>query len=145
MEPCIRVLIADDRPHSRKGLRALLANWRTVKVVDEATNGQEAVQLVERHQPDVVLMDIRMPVLDGLEATRLIRAAWPEVKVVVLSMYPLHRAEALDAGANAFLVKGCPTEDLLAAISCRLQTQRQEAEQGQGGLFGQTVRPCFVL
>lgn len=117
MEQRIRVMIADDRPRSRSGLRALLSGWPAVEVVCEATDGQEAVELVEQHQPDVVLMDVWMPVLDGLEATRLIKSKWPGVKVVVLTMHALYRAGALAAGANSFLLKGCPSEELLAAIS----------------------------
>lgn len=138
----MRVLIADDRPRSRNGLRALLATARLsasrlslgaepqaegstksqgealseVEVVGEAADGREAVRLVEKCQPDVVLMDARMPVMDGLEATRLIKDRWPEVKVVVLTMYASYRADALAAGADAFLVKGCPAEELLQAI-----------------------------
>jgi DNA-binding NarL/FixJ family response regulator len=87
-----------------------------VEVVGEATDGQQAVRLVEERQPDVVLIDARMPVMDGLEATRHIKSKWPEVKVVVLTMYPAYRAQALAAGADAFLVKGCPSGELLEAI-----------------------------
>jgi DNA-binding NarL/FixJ family response regulator len=112
----MRVLIADDRSRSRDGLRALLATWPEIEVVGEAADGREAVRLVEECQPDVVLMDARMPVMDGLEATRLIKGRWPEVKVVVLTMYAAYRAEALAAGADAFLVKGCPAGELLEAI-----------------------------
>jgi DNA-binding NarL/FixJ family response regulator len=74
------------------------------------------VQLVERYRPDVVLMDVRMPGMDGVEATRLIKTGWPQVNVIVLTMYADRRAEALAAGADAVLLKGCPTEALLAAI-----------------------------
>ena len=132
-EQCIRVLIADDAPRSRAGLRALLATVRLspawageqdahgeacpqVEVVGEAADGQETVRLVEKHRPDVVLMDARMPVMDGLEATRTIKDKWPEVKIVVLTMYRAFRADALAAGADAFLVKGCSPEELLVAI-----------------------------
>jgi DNA-binding NarL/FixJ family response regulator len=112
----IRVLIADDRSSARRGLRALLASWPAVEVVSEAINGAEAVQMVETCEPNVVLMDVSMPVLDGLEATRLIKKGWPEVKVVILTMYALHQADAIAAGADSFLIKGCRTEDLLNAI-----------------------------
>jgi DNA-binding NarL/FixJ family response regulator len=115
MKQHIRLLIADDSHRSRGGLHALLATLRTeehqgearpeVEVVAEAADGREAVRMVEQFRPDVVLMDARMPAMDGLEATRLIKNKWPEV-----------RTEALAAGADAFLVKGCPPEHLLEAI-----------------------------
>jgi DNA-binding NarL/FixJ family response regulator len=113
----IRVLIADDRPSSRRGLRALLGVRSQIEIVGEAADGRQAVQMVEELQPDVVLMDVSMPVLDGLEATQRIKCRWPEVRVVVLTMYAAPRSDALAAGADNFLVKGCQTEDLLRAIS----------------------------
>ena len=116
MEQRIRVLLADDRPHSRNGLRALLATWSEVKVIGEAANGREAVRLVEELCPDVALMDVKMPVMDGLEATQFIKGNWPGVKVIVLTMYSLYRADALAAGADAFIGKGEPPEQLLEAI-----------------------------
>jgi DNA-binding NarL/FixJ family response regulator len=112
----IRVLIADDRLSSRDGLKALLATRSEIDIAGEAADGREAVDLIEKCRPDVVLMDIRMPVINGLEATRIIKDRWPEVKVIVLTMYPSHKAEALAAGADAFLVKGCQAENLLHAI-----------------------------
>lgn len=129
----IRILIADDNARSRNGLRALLGTirpspsvalrsgghhetWPEVEVVGEAANGREAVRQVAECRPDVVLMDARMPEVDGLEATRLIKNRWPGVKVVVLTLYATYRAEALAAGADVFLVKGCPNEELFAAI-----------------------------
>jgi len=112
----IRVLIADDRLSSRNGLKALLVTQPGIEIVGEAADGQETILFVEQCRPDVVLMDVRMPLIDGLEATRIIKDRWPEVKVIVLTMYPSHQAEALAAGADAFLVKGCPAEDLLEAI-----------------------------
>ncbi len=116
MKQHIRVLIADDRLSSRNGLRALLATQLEIEIVGEAADGREAVHLVEQCQPDVVLMDLRMPVIDGLEATRMIKGRWPQVKVIALTMYSSHQSEALAAGADVFLVKGCSAEDLLEAI-----------------------------
>jgi DNA-binding NarL/FixJ family response regulator len=111
-----RVLIADDRPHSRRGLRAVLDLRSEIVVIGEAEDGREAIRLVEELRPDVVLMDVKMPVLDGLEATRCIKEQWPEVRVVVLTIHPAYRAEALAIGADAFLVKGGPARDLRKAI-----------------------------
>ena len=111
-----KVLIADDNVRARLGLQALLALRPEIEVVGEVANGWEAVQRVRDNQPDVVLMDTRMPQMDGLEATRQIKGRWPQVRVVVVSMYASHRAEALAAGADVFLVKGCPAGELLAAI-----------------------------
>jgi len=102
----IRVLVVDDQESVRKGTRALLRLARDIDATHEASNGQEAVQFVAEEQPDVVLMDVRMPVMDGIEATRQIKESWPQVKVIVLSMYPKYRQEALAAGADCFLVKG---------------------------------------
>jgi DNA-binding NarL/FixJ family response regulator len=87
-----------------------------VEVVGEAADGQESVDLAAERRPDVVLMDVQMPVMNGLEATRCIKRQWPEIRVVVLTMHPKYRAEALAVGADAFLLKGCPSEMLRAAI-----------------------------
>jgi CheY-like chemotaxis protein len=123
MKPMVRLLIADDRLRSRKGLRALLATQPAIEIAGEATDGWEALRLVEACRPDVVLMDVRMPAMDGLQATQLIKARWPSVKVIILTMYPAHQAEALAAGADAFLVKGCPAEKLLATILSDIQKE----------------------
>jgi YesN/AraC family two-component response regulator len=111
-----KVLIADDRSRSRKGLRALLSTNAQLEVVGEAQNGKEAVQLAEDLHPDVILMDVRMPIMSGVDATQKIKDRWPEVKVIVLSMYRRHLEEAQDAGADFFLEKGCPPQDLIEAI-----------------------------
>jgi DNA-binding NarL/FixJ family response regulator len=116
MERQVRVLIADDRHTTRQGLRALLALVPQVEVIGEATDGGESVQLVSEHHPDVVLMDMQMPVMDGVEATRRIKERWPEVRVIVLTMYSRYRAEALAAGADAFLLKDGAAGTLAGAI-----------------------------
>jgi DNA-binding NarL/FixJ family response regulator len=119
MVESIRVLIVDDQPRARESLKSLLSTSSRVGEMNEACNGREAVQLVRECQPDVVLMDVRMPEVNGLTATAQIKALWPQVKVILLSMYSEYRGEALAAGADAFVGKGeAPDEllDLLAAV-----------------------------
>lgn len=119
MQKPTRVLIVDDQPRARRSLRALLSTWNGVLEIREASNGREALQLVQSFRPDLVLMDVRMPEMGGLAATISIKAQWPEVKVIVLSMYPEYHDEALAAGADAFARKGdTPAEllDLLWAV-----------------------------
>jgi len=111
-----RVLIADDQQPVREGLRSLLSLSSQVEVVGEAADGQDALHLVAERHPDVVLMDIQMPVMDGLEATRRIKSQWPGVRVIVLTIYARYRARAIAAGADAFLLKGCLPEMLQDAI-----------------------------
>jgi DNA-binding NarL/FixJ family response regulator len=113
----IRVLIADDHPRSRRGLRALLTTLPTIKVIGEAADGQEAINLVETYQPDIVLMDAQMPVMDGLEASRWIKRQWPQVKIVMLTVYNGYRSEANTAGIDVFLAKGCSIETLWSALA----------------------------
>jgi len=97
-------------------LRALLAGRPEIELVGEAADGRETVRLVEDNDPDVVLTDARMAGMDGLEATREIKARWAGIRVVVLTMYPAYHGQALAAGADAFILKGCPSYELLDAI-----------------------------
>lgn len=114
----IRVVIADDHQVVRTGLERLLEGWPNVTVVGTASDGAEAVRLTSLHRPDVVLMDISMPVMGGLEATRRIVTAWPEVQVVVLTSFDDRStvAEALDAGAIGYLLKDSDPATLRAGI-----------------------------
>ncbi len=114
--PPRRVLVADDQQATRRGLRAFLAALPGVEWVGEATNGYEAMRLAAECQPDVVLMDARMPEMGGVEAMRQIKSQTPTVKVIMLTMYDEYRAEALAAGADSFLVKGEPFGPLKNAI-----------------------------
>ena len=116
----IRVLIADDSARTRQGLRVLFATWPEIAVVGEAANGQDAVQMMAECRPDIVLMDLHMPVLDGVQATRLIKQQWPAVTVIVLTMYAVEQSAALAAGADAFLMKGSAAERLLAALGVNI-------------------------
>jgi NarL family two-component system response regulator LiaR len=104
-----------------------LETWPEVEVVGEAVDGLDAILMIEKRQPDVVLMDARMPVLDGLEATRLIKHRWSEVRVIVFTIYANQRINALNAGVDAFLVKGCPADTLLETI---LDSGRPTSTQG---------------
>jgi DNA-binding NarL/FixJ family response regulator len=114
----IRVLVADDQSLTRAGFRMLLAGEPDIEVVAEAENGLEAVRKAARFDPTVVLMDIRMPELDGLEATRRIIAADPGARVLVLTTFDLDEYvyEALRAGASGFVLKDDPPEQLIAAV-----------------------------
>jgi len=114
----IRVLVADDQSMVRAGFRMLLGDEEDIDVVAEAQNGLEAVEKAARFNPTVVLMDIRMPELDGLEATRRILAADPAARVLILTTFDLDEYiyEALSAGASGFVLKDDPPEQLIAAI-----------------------------
>ena len=114
----IRVLVADDQSMVRAGFRMLLAGEDDIEVVAEASNGREAVEKAARFDPTVVLMDIRMPELDGLEATRRILAADPDARILVLTTFDLDEYvyEALRAGASGFVLKDDPPEQLIAAV-----------------------------
>jgi DNA-binding NarL/FixJ family response regulator len=113
----VRVVIADDQELIRAGFRRLLEHEPGLEVVGEAANGREACDLVRRHRPDLVLMDIRMPVLDGISATREITRTGG-ARVVVLTTYDLDEYvfDALEAGASGFLLKDCPPAELVSAL-----------------------------
>jgi YesN/AraC family two-component response regulator len=130
MAGCVRVLIVDDQLRARQGLKALLATWPRLLEIKEATNGKQALDLVQEYQPDLVLMDVRMPEMDGLEATRQIKASWPNVLVVVLSMYPEYEPEATAAKADAFVCKGEPPEVLLDTLTVLITALKPEIPAG---------------
>lgn len=114
----IRVILADDHRLVRAGIRSLLERLPDLEVVAEASDGREAIQLIAKHQPHVVLMDIAMPVLNGLEATRCVAKDFPTVRVVILSIYSdeEHVYQALRAGAAGYLLKGAAIHELEVAI-----------------------------
>src|SRR4051812_38160952 len=114
----IRVLLADDEDMVRSGFRLVLVREPDIVVVAEAVDGAQAVSETERVKPDVVLMDIRMPVLDGIEATRRIAAGDSGARVVVLTTFDedAYVYGALSAGASGFLLKYAPADDLVRAI-----------------------------
>jgi DNA-binding NarL/FixJ family response regulator len=114
----IRVMIADDHAVVRVGLAQLLATFTDVELVGVAANGEEAVSLCAERKPDVVLMDLEMPILDGIEATRRIRAAQPEIAIVVLTSFSDRERilSALDAGAAGYLLKDAEPDALARAV-----------------------------
>jgi len=114
----IRVLLADDHALVRAGIRLLLEKLPDIAVVAEASDGREAIRLVEQHEPGVVLTDVAMPFLNGLEVTRHLAKTFPGVRVVILSMYAdeEHVYLALRAGATGYLIKGAAREELQLAI-----------------------------
>ena len=114
----VSIVLADDQPLLRRGFRMILEAEPDLTVVGEAGNGEEAVELARRHQPDVALMDIRMPGTDGIEATQRITAAGPLPKVLVLTTFDLdeYAFGALRAGASGFLLKDVRPAELVAAI-----------------------------
>ena len=106
MDKRVRILIADDQLRARQSMKALLTTAQQVAEVREAVDGRDAVRLIEESQPDLVLIDVRMPVMDGLQATRHIKQNWPAIKIIAFSMYPEYASEAMTAGADAFVAKG---------------------------------------
>jgi DNA-binding NarL/FixJ family response regulator len=114
----VRLLIADDHPIVRAGFEGMLAEMSDLEVVGEAENGEEAVRLAERLRPDVVLMDLRMPVVDGVEATNRIKEEDPSANILVLTTYDSDAdiLRAIEAGATGYLLKDTPREDLFRAI-----------------------------
>jgi len=114
----IRVLIADDHTIVRSGVRLLLEAQPNMEVVGEAGDGFETLALVEALQPDVVLIDVAMPGMDGMEATRQIKSQWPDINVLALTMHRTDEYffEMLRAGASGYVLKGAATDDLIRAV-----------------------------
>lgn len=114
----VRVLIVDDAPQVRRDLRQFLALTGVINVIAEAADGQQAVQLAVELSPEVIVMDLEMPGMDGFEATRQIKARQPASRIIILSVYadPANVEHARSAGADAFVVKGADFKMLIRAI-----------------------------
>ena len=118
MSTPIRVLIVDDQALFREGLHTLLSVQTDLQVVGEARNGEEALRLAAAHEPDIILMDLHMPILDGVAATRRLQSSQPAIKVIVLTTFDDDEDvfEGLRAGAVGYLLKDVPSEKLVEAI-----------------------------
>jgi two-component system, NarL family, response regulator DegU len=113
----IRLMLADDHRMLREGLRRSMTD-QGFEVVGEACDGEEAVRLAEDLRPEVILMDVTMPEIDGVEATRQIKKAWPDTKIIMLTMHADQEvlASAIRAGASGYLVKDCSTDEIASAV-----------------------------
>ncbi|MDO7880913.1 response regulator [Salinibacterium soli] len=143
----IRVLVADDHPIVRGGIVALLATADDVEVIGEAPDGLTAVELAERLEPDLVLLDLRMPGLDGDEATARILSARPSTKVVILTTYESDTSilTAIEAGASGYLLKAAPPEEILAGIRSVAGGEVVLAPSIAALLVGRSARPTVSL
>jgi DNA-binding NarL/FixJ family response regulator len=142
----IRVLVVDDQPLMRDGLASLLNLEQGITVVGTASNGAEAVKQVVALQPDVILMDVRMPVLDGVAATRQIRRAFPDTLILMLTTFDDDAlvSAALQAGANGYLLKDLPPADLANALRAANGGTYQLDPTIAMKLIGQRVQPPTV-
>ncbi|HID32732.1 MAG TPA: response regulator transcription factor [bacterium (Candidatus Stahlbacteria)] len=122
----IRTLIIDDHDLVREGIKRILKEYKDIEIVGEAESGEEAIQLTRELNPDVILMDISLKGMDGLEATRRIAERWPEVRILVLTVHPeeTYAIRILRSGALGYLRKDCRPDDLIMAIRTVNQGQR---------------------
>jgi len=139
----IRVLIVDDHPVVRDGLRNLILAFEDLELVGEAENGKEALLFCRQVSPDVVLMDVFMPVMDGIEATRLINEQHPRMKVIILTNSPDedHIQKALQAGAVGYLIKNAPIDTLAFAIRSAFSGQSVLSQEAASALVKMKNRP----
>jgi DNA-binding NarL/FixJ family response regulator len=135
----IRLLVADDHPVVRDGLRGMLAGQPDLEVVGEAADGAEAVALAPRLRPDVVLMDLRMPGMDGVDAIRKLRTSFPDARILVLTTFDTDTdvVRAIEAGATGYLLKDTPREELVRAIRAAARGEAVLAPAVATKLLGQ--------
>ncbi|MBN1319000.1 MAG: response regulator transcription factor [Anaerolineales bacterium] len=141
MEP-VKVLLADDHRMLREGLRTMLEQSDRIRVIGEAQDGVQAVAMAEHLKPDVVVMDIAMPNMNGIEATRAIRTHRPETKVVILTMYDTEEyvSEILKAGATCYVTKEAAGEELLQAIQSAAKGAVYLQSTAAGAVIGQVLK-----
>ena len=140
----IRLLLADDQPVVRDGLRGMLTSQADIEIIGEAEDGAIAVSLTAELEPDVVLMDLRMPVLDGVSAIQAIKASHPDVQVLVLTTYDTDAdiLPAVEAGATGYLLKDCSRETLFEAIRAAARGEAVLAPTVAARLMGQIRSPA---
>lgn len=139
----IRIVLCDDQPVVTEGLQVILSSFSGIEVVGVAANGLEAVELVAIHHPDLVLMDLRMPILNGIQATRQIRQHHPETRVLVLTTYDDDEwvFDAVRAGAAGYLLKDAPREQIIAAIRGTAAGVTHVDPKVAGKLFAYVAQP----
>lgn len=123
VEKKVNVLIADHQRYNRRGLRALLEFSPFINQIWEARDGEVAIKVISEVKPDLVILEVHLPLIGGLSVTRWVRHNWPEIKVVILTIYPHYEEDALAAGADRFLVKGSEEysiqEEILSLLALR--------------------------
>ena len=119
-----KIMVVEDSSRARGALTAYISLQVGVRITAEASNGLEAIGKIESSPPDIVIMDMQMPVMDGLEATKIIKKRWPKVKVIALTMYKNYQSEALSAGADAFVEKDCSVSELISTVYTLIQTNK---------------------
>jgi NarL family two-component system response regulator LiaR len=145
MSEPIKVLLADDHAVVRSGLGAVLLSYDDLILVGEAGNGQEAIQLCEKHKPNVVLMDILMPVMDGVAATAAIHEKWPDIRIIALTSYKEKDMVegALKAGALSYLIKNVSAEELVGAIRGAMSGQPKLSPEAAQVLIQEMKKPSM--
>ncbi len=156
-ERVLRLIVADDHPVARRGLRALLDEQPDMRVVGEAVDGEEALAVVKQEHPDVAVLDVRMPKLDGIRACKAIKSQTPTTQVLILSAYEDDRYVfgLLEAGATGYVLKDAPDDELLAAVRAagrrepyltpRIQAKATQGHGHGGALTELTPRELEVL
>lgn len=136
MTKTIRVLIVDDHPMVAEGIQSLLESYDEISVVGTLSNGNDAIEAATRFQPDVILMDLNMPGLSGLNATEMILERVPDTRVLILSMHdsPEYISTALSHGARGYILKDVPTEEIKQAIDAVMQGERYLCTGASGSL-----------
>jgi two-component system invasion response regulator UvrY len=137
----IRILLVDDHSLVREGIKQLLEESGEMKVIAETSNGMDAIEKFEKYQPDMAIIDISMPLLDGLESTKRILARYPDAKILILTMHPeeQYAIRTFKAGALGYINKGTNTKDLLAAVKKVAQGKKYIAEEGKDAILLQLL------